>query len=142
MAAALIPLIAPIFESLAPQVIALITALVHKHAAAAQAQLGVGTGPVKLAQVLTAVNSDLSDAAKAGTIPPVTATGSVAQVVQSVVGSMKLSGLLGASAASPAVAAKTVSAANATTGSLVVNMKPGETITISFSATPLSTLAS
>ncbi len=88
MAAAIIPLVA----SLAPSLIGLIAGLVHKAAPIAEAQ-GAGTGQVKFAEVLAAVMGSLTAATEAGQIKmPDSET--VKIVIQAVVSSMKLSGLL------------------------------------------------
>jgi hypothetical protein len=91
MAAAIIPLIA----GLAPSIIQLIVGLVHKHAPAAQAASPQpGTGPVRFADVLTAVAQALQQAASAGQIPqagiPPDAT--LATLIETIVQSMKQPG--------------------------------------------------
>ena len=108
MATALIPLIAAI----APEIINLITALVHKAAPAAEQTLGSGTGPVKFAQVFGDVMTALQNAAAAGQIPKALPSDDIVKVViQAAVNSMQLSGLLGASDPT-AVPAATVGGAN------------------------------
>src|SRR5579871_5790131 len=91
MAATVLPLIA----SLAPNIIGLITSLVHKSAPQAEQQLGGGTGPVKFAQVFSDVMTALQQAAAAGSIDKtLPGDDAVKLVIQSVVASMKGLGLL------------------------------------------------
>ncbi len=91
MAAAIIP----ILGALAPSILDLIAGLVHKSAPAQEAALGVKTGPVKMANVLEDVMVALQKAAAAGTIPKeLPSDQTIATVVQAIVSSMKLSGLL------------------------------------------------
>jgi hypothetical protein len=92
MAAALIPLIAGV----APSVIELITALVHKQAPIADATHGPGTGPVKFADVFGSVIGGLTSAANAGQIDKsLPSEDQIKLIVQSVVTSMIRSGMLG-----------------------------------------------
>ncbi len=92
MAAAAIGLLLPLLE---PVVANLIAGLVHRHAPAIEQQYGPGTGPVKLPDLFAAVIGDLQRAAAAGTIPKQLPSDDLIRVVvQSVVSSMKLSGLL------------------------------------------------
>lgn len=99
MAAALIPLIA----GLAPSIINLIASLVHQHAPQAEMANGPGTGPVKFADVFAAVIDALQKAAASGaidkTLPP---DEQIKMIIQAVVNSMQLSGVLGGGAAIPA----------------------------------------
>lgn len=88
--AAFIPLIAGI----APSIINLIAGLVHKHAPQAEAASGPGTGPVKFADVVNAVLVNLQTAAAAGQIQGVPGEDQIKLIVQSIVSSMKLQGLL------------------------------------------------
>lgn len=90
MAAAIIPIVA----SLAPDIIGLIAGLVHKHAPIAEAT-GPGTGPVKFADVFGAVMTALQNAAAAGSISKqLPSDEAIKSIIQAVVSSMKLSGLL------------------------------------------------
>src|SRR3984893_17289926 len=98
MAAAIIPLIA----SLAPTIIDLIASLVHKQAPIAEATLGTGTGPVKFADVFVSVMESLTKAKVAGQIDLLPDDSTVKTIIQAVVTSMKLTGLLG-SAPTPTV---------------------------------------
>lgn len=94
MAAAVIPLVATV----APEIIKLITGLVHKEAPKAE-QLGSGTGPVKFAQVFASVVGSLTEAANAGQIPKqLPPDETIKTIVQAVVASLQLSGLLDKSA--------------------------------------------
>ena len=91
MATALIP----ILTSVAPEIISLITGLVHKSAPAAEATYGAGTGPVKLATVFGDVMTALQSAASAGTISKTLPADSEVQlIIQSVVASLQASGAL------------------------------------------------
>lgn len=91
MASALIPLIAGVL----PDVISLIAGLVHRAAPQAEAALGSGTGQAKFADVFASVMTTLTKAAEAGTIPKQLPSDDVVRtVIQGVVSSMKLSGLL------------------------------------------------
>lgn len=91
MATAIIPLV----TALAPEIISLITSLVHKKAPAAEAALGAGTGPVKLAQVLQDVTSALQSAVNAGTLPgPMPLASEIQNIVQAVVSSLQSQGYL------------------------------------------------
>lgn len=92
MAAVAIPLIAGIL----PDVIKLIASLVHQHAPVAQTTNGDGTGPVKFAEVFAAVMKSLQAAAAAGRIPSAMPADEIIKaIIEAVVSSMKLSGLLG-----------------------------------------------
>ncbi len=122
MAAAAIPLIA----GLLPDVINLVTALVHKHAPVAEAAGGTGTGPVKFADVFVAVMKDLVAAKTADGISAIPDDSIVKVIIQAVVNSMQLSGGLGATPkASPAPVAASIK-------SLVLT--PGESVNISVKA--------
>lgn len=90
MAAAIIPVIA----TLAPELINLITSLVHQHAPIAEQNNGAGTGPVKFADVLLAVKDSLDKALKAGQIRELPEEASLQIIIQAVVTSMKISGTL------------------------------------------------
>ena len=116
----------PLIGALAPDIINLITSLVHSHAAKAEAQLGSGTGPAKFGQVFTAVMQDLQNAAATGLISKQLPPDDVVQtIIQSTVTSMKLSGLL-----SPiAPVAKTASPP--TSSNLSVSLASGQSLTIS-----------
>lgn len=94
MAAAIIPLI----TAIAPEIINLIAGLVHKSAPAAEAANGPGTGPVKFAQVFSDVITALTAAANAGTIyKTLPADEVIKTVIQAVVSSMNMTGLLASS---------------------------------------------
>jgi hypothetical protein len=96
MAAAIIP----ILTAVGPSLISLIAGLVHRSAPAAEQQLGPGTGPVKFAQVFGDVIAALNRAASAGQIDKLLPSDQEIQlIIQSVVSSMKLAGLLSASQA-------------------------------------------
>ncbi len=126
MAATVLPLIA----SLAPDIIGLITSLVHKSAPQAEQQLGAGTGPVKFAQVFGDVMTALQQAAAAGSIDKtLPSDDEVKLVIQSVVASMKGLGLLDS-----AMAASILQPA-APTGSATktVTLHSGDTLTIAVS---------
>ncbi len=90
MAAAAIPLIA----SLAPSIIDLIVGLVHKGAPKQEAALGDKTGPVKFANLFVSVMSDLAKAHAAGSISDIPSDDAAKTIIQSVISSMKLLGLL------------------------------------------------
>ena len=96
MAAALIPLIA----GLAPEIINLIVGLVHPAATKAE-DAGTLTGPVKFADVFVSVMGDLAKAKAAGTISEIPADPTVKTIIQAVVTSMQLSGVLGSGNPSP-----------------------------------------
>ncbi len=96
MAAAALAIGLPLLEPLLSNLIA---ALVHRHAPVIEAQYGPGTGPVKLPDLFAAVIGDLTKAAVAGTIPKaLPSDDTVRIIIQAVVSSMKLSGLLDAPA--------------------------------------------
>jgi D-alanyl-D-alanine dipeptidase len=115
------PLI-PLLAGLAPSIVDLIAALTHRSAPVAEATFGAKAGPVKLATVLSDVMVDLQRAAAAGTIPKeLPSDQTISTVVQSVISSMKLSGLLD-SPTQPA-------APQATQGASYV-LKPGQSVTI------------
>lgn len=116
MAAALIP----IFAGLAPELISLIVSLTHPAAKAAEAQLGTGSGPVKMATVFGDVMTALTKAAEAGTIsktlPP---DETVKLILQAVVTSMKMSGALGSTPI-----------AEAPSTSQIILLRAGQSLTI------------
>ncbi len=115
MAAAIIPLVAAV----APDIIGLIAGLVHRAAPAAEKN-GPGTGPVKFGEVFASVIGSLNSAAIAGQIPKGLPGDDVIKVIiQAVVSSMKLAGLLGDAAV----------AAISPAQSLV--LKSGQSVTIS-----------
>jgi hypothetical protein len=97
MAAAIVPII----TTLLPEIISLITGLVHKHAPVAEATSGPGTGPVKFADVFVAVMKDLTNAKVAGQISAIPDDTTVKFIIQTVVTSMKLDGLLNPPQAAP-----------------------------------------
>jgi hypothetical protein len=104
MAAALIPLIA----GLAPEIINLIVGLVHPKAIAAEQNNGPLSGPVKFADVFVGVMKDLTAAHVAGTIALLPDDATVKVIIQAVVTSMQLTGLIGG--ASPAATPSALSA--------------------------------
>lgn len=120
MAAVALPLIEGIAAA-APTVINLITSLVHKTAPVAEATYGPKSGPVKRADVLTAVMGALDRAATSGSIPKALPPDPViALIVDSVLASMGISGQLTTpSAATPAPA-----------GDQTIALKPGQSLTI------------
>jgi hypothetical protein len=123
MAAALIPIVAPLVLTELPKLVDLIVGLIHKQAPVAEASGGPGTGPVKFADVFVAVMNDLAKASASNQIPGIPADGTVKTIIQAVVTSMKLSGVLGSmSVSSPAELP-------ATQGPLVLSA--GQSITIS-----------
>lgn len=98
MATALIPLIA----GLAPDLISLIVSLIHPKAIAAES-LGQGNGALKFADVFVSVMSDLAKAHAAGSIVgPLPDDATVKLILQSVVLSLKLTGVLTGGAVPPA----------------------------------------
>ena len=91
MAAALIPILAPIGMEL----INLIVGLVHQRAPVAEQQLGAGTGAAKFGQVFGDVIAALNKAAVAGQINKALPPDETIQVIiQAALAGMKLSGLL------------------------------------------------
>ena len=113
MAAVAVPLI----SALLPEVINLIAGLVHKAAPVAEVSNGPKTGPVKFADVFAAVMTALQNAAAAGSIPKILPPDdTVKAIIQAVVTSMQISGVLGTPATPAAPSAYTV--------------KAGQTITI------------
>ncbi len=124
MAANVIPLVA----SIAPEIIGLITSLVHKSAPQAEQQLGAGTGPVKFAQVFGDVMTALQQAAAAGSIDKtLPSDDDVKLVIQSVVTSMKGLGLLDSTTAASLLPAANAPAASATK---TLTLHSGDTLTI------------
>jgi len=106
----------PIIEALAPTIITLITGLVHKQAPVAEASNGPGTGPVKFADVFSAVMIALQNAAAAGQIPKALPSDeAVKAIIQAVVTSMKLSGTLIAPPSGSAPQAITLTAGQSVT---------------------------
>lgn len=119
MAATIVPIIA----QLAPTIVSLITALVHKAAPVAETTNGPGTGPVKFAQVFQSVVTDLNTAANAGQISKTLPDDNTIQtIIQAVVTSMQLSGML------PASTTTTTSAV--TSASSMVNVGKGQVVTV------------
>jgi len=87
--------IIPIITGLAPALIELIAGLVHQFAPREEQQLGAGTGQAKMANVFSDVVQSLQKAAAVGTIPKeLPPDQTIGLIIQSVVSSMKLSGLL------------------------------------------------
>ncbi len=119
MAAAVVPLIA----GLAPEIIKLIAGLVHKQAPVAE-KLGPGTGPVKFASVFGSVMEALTAAATAGQISKALPSDEIVKVIiQAVVSSMQLSGILGPAPGS-------VPDVPASTSLTPVILRPGQSIVI------------
>lgn len=103
----------------------LIASLVHPAAKAAETQIGPGTGPVKLSQVFDTVIGLIQKAAAAGTIPKeLPSDETIKLIIQAVVTSMQLSGILGPT---PPAAGSTVSVGSPDG----IILKPGQRITIS-----------
>ncbi len=127
MAAALVPLIA----GLAPTVINLITALVHKQAPVAEVTHGPGTGPVKFADVFGAVMTALQKAAAAGSISSTLPSDDIVKVViQAVVSSMQLMGALGSSAVIPDTTAAVLAVTPTPSGQPTISLKAGQTLLV------------
>src|SRR5436189_6402300 len=80
--------------ALAPDLINLVVGLVHKKAPLAEATHGPNTGPIKFADVFSMVMGELAKAHAVGTISMLPDDASVKTVIQAVVASMKMSGLL------------------------------------------------
>ena len=122
----------PTIEAVAPSIITLITALVHKAAPAAEIALGPSTGPVKFAQVFGDVVTSLTSAANAGQIPLTLPSDPAIQVIiQAVVSSMKLAGLLDAPVLAVAGTSVSVVKAPASPNSSVAyTIQHGQTFTI------------
>jgi hypothetical protein len=112
--------IAPLVTSVAPSIIDLVTSLIHKAAPAAEATLGPGTGPIKAATVLSAMTAQLQQAATSGQIKAsdIPSPDVLQVILNAVVKSMNLSGLLEASSTS-------------TTPNQAITIKPGQSLTIS-----------
>lgn len=94
MAALAIPAIiaaAPLVEN---AIVSLIAALTHKTAPLVEAARGAGTGPVKFADLFVSVMSDLALAHSKGQISMVPDDATAKLIIQSVLSSMKLLGLL------------------------------------------------
>src|ERR1051326_5311339 len=85
--------ILPLIAGLGPELINLVVGLIHQKAPAAEA-MGPSTGPVKFADVFVAVMSDLTKAKAAGQIAVLPDDAVVKLIIQAVVMSMKLSGVL------------------------------------------------
>ena len=84
-----------LIAALAPSLIDLIAGLVHKAAPVAETVHGPSTGPVKFAEVFGSVVALLTRAAGTGQIPKeLPPDETIKAVIQAVVSSMKLSGLL------------------------------------------------
>ncbi len=122
MAAAVVNALVP----LAPGIFDLIAGLVHRKAPEAQAALGAGTGPVKFADVFTGVMNDLAKAHAAGQLPgPIPDDATVKLIIQAIVSSMNLLGLLDGI---PAVLTAPASSSQA------IMIKPGQILTITVGA--------
>jgi len=129
MAGALIPLIA----GMAPDLLKLIVGLVHTKAPAVEQQLGPGTGPVKFAAVFADVLGALGTAASAGVIDKTLPSDEkIKTIIQSVVTSMQLSGVLGTGSAAAAVIGTglgTISSMG--TPQPTITLSPGQILTVS-----------
>lgn len=127
MAAAVIPAL----EAVAPEIISLITGLVHKAAPAAEQQYGPKTGPVKFADVFGQVITALQNAAKAGQIDKALPSDQTVQlIIQSVVSSMNLSGMLTGAPASTMTNKTTATGFSLGVGSQNVILSAGQTLTV------------
>ena len=124
MAAAVIPLI----TSLAPEVINLITSLIHQFAPQAEVTNGPGTGPVKFADVFVSVMDALTKAKVAGTIAALPDDSTVKTIIQAVITSMQMVGLLGSSSIQGASGTPVVPVLPASPSGIV--LQPGQSITI------------
>ena len=94
----------PVLTALAPSILELITSLVHRGAPAQEAALGAKTGPVKFANLFASVMQDLINAHAAGQIAgDLPTTDLVKFVMQIVITSLKLQGVLGSTAVDDAV---------------------------------------
>lgn len=133
MAAVAVPLV----EALAPSIISLIAGLVHQKAPVQEAALGASTGPVKFANLFVDVMSDLAKAKAAGQIDSIPNDTDAKNVIQSVISSMKLLGLLDgaavpdapAPALTPKVVQPTVKQTSANSQSFA--LVGGQTLTVS-----------
>lgn len=115
MAGAIIPLV----TAIAPEIINLITGLVHGAAPVAEQKFGPGTGPVKFADVFGQVIMALQSAATAGQIPKELPSDQTIQtVIQAVVSSMNLAGQLTGVPFKPAPVAQNIT------------LKAGQTLTV------------
>ena len=115
---------APALIGLAPEIISLIAGLVHRKAPVVEQQLGAGTGAVKFADVFSSVITSLTAAANAGQISKVLPPDDLIKaIIQAVVSSMQLSGLLGAPVATTPAIPPTPAAQSLT-------LKSGQSITI------------
>jgi hypothetical protein len=130
--------IVPIIGALAPSIINLIAGLVHQKAPVQQAALGSGTGAVKFANLFLDVMNDLTKAHAAGQIDTIPDDATAKTVIQSVISSMKLLGLLDSSAlpdaptiAPVAVAAKPAATTKAAPGSQSFALANGQVLTFS-----------
>jgi hypothetical protein len=125
MAGVIVPLIA----SLAPSIISLIAGLVHKQAPVAETTHGPGTGPVKFTDVFNYVITALQSAAAAGQIDKaLPSDDAVKTIIQSVVTSMKLTGLLGDAPAPTSVTVANGTTATSSIGGVVTLKVIGGTI--------------
>lgn len=132
MAAAIVPLAVQFL----PGIIDLIAGLVHKKAPQVEGALGAGTGPVKFASVFEYVMSALTQAATAGQIPKELPSDDIVKtVIQSVVSSLKLQGLLtqeGIAAVAPVVpqVVAPVATMPRMAGPGVITLASGQSVTI------------
>ena len=121
MAAAAIPLIAAAVTTLGPEIISLLASLTHKAAPVAEAAHGPGTGPVKFADLFVSVMGDMARAHAQGQIAVLPDDATAKLVIQSVLSSLKILGLLDG----PAAPVPTPIASQS------VSLKAGQSITIS-----------
>ena len=114
----------PLIGAVLPDIITLITGLIHKAAPLAEAANGPSTGPAKFGDVFASVITSLNSAALAGQISKILPSDEVIKIIiQAVVSSMKLGGLLGAPAATVATALPA--------GMQTLVLKPGAILSIS-----------
>lgn len=112
----------PLIAGIAPNIISLITGLVHKKAPAVEAVLGPATGPLKFTEVLTAVMTALNASLQAGQITDVPHEDLVKVIIQAVVTSMKLAGILDGPTTIPA---------GTVPGLISYVLHPGQNLTVS-----------
>lgn len=111
-------------EVVGPAVINLIAGLVHKKAPVIEAARGPQTGPVKFADLFGEVITSLQSAAAVGSIPKALPDdGTIKVIMQAVVTSMKLLGLLDGPAPVPAAVATAP-------GAQALVLKAGQSVTI------------
>jgi hypothetical protein len=118
--------------AIAPSIISLITSLVHHKAPVIESSNGPGTGPVKFADLFVSVMQGLTSAKVAGQIPSVPDDASAKNIIQAVISSMKLLGLLNSVPTGiPGLVATTI-ATNSVVPNLNQNLtlKAGQTLTV------------